>query len=318
MKNIFNRSILWIFLFCTTISLAQNVEMKVQQGPNIDAMVTVGSAQLDLGTFEPDLKQALRNKGLPLGKLRVEAFQRSTISSDQADASEIFNSWVKMNYNGTEPPVHPSYSGNYFSFNPTTNQITADYVNRYAGYGYAMYDPTGDISDGTISATFGLDGSPGAHAEVGFIFRKVDNRNFYAYIIDNHTACGNLMNYAPGDGYPAEAILKVENGITSVLAVNTNSGRTGSAPYGWNGNRSDMFNAYYNGQVIDFKIELSGENIKVSRKGGGGNAGTNWIESFNFDDTTHASGSYGFYVHEQSGAYFKDIEFTKLSLRAFK
>src|SRR5690606_11827372 len=222
MKYIFNPSILWVFLLCSIASVAQNVEMKVQQGPNIDVMVTVGSAQLDLSTFEPDLEQALHNKGLPVGKLRVEAFQRSTISSDQADASEISHSWVKMNYNGTEPPVHPSYSGDYFSFSPTTNHITAADVNRHAGYGYAMSDPTVDISDGTISATFGLDGAPGAHAEVGFIFRKVDNQNFYAYIIDNHTACGNLMNYASGDGYPAEAILKVENRITSVLAVNTN------------------------------------------------------------------------------------------------
>ena len=318
MKYIFNPSILWVLLLCSMVSVAQNVEMKVQQGPNIDVMVTVGSAQLDLSTFEPDLEQALHNKGLPLGKLRVEAFQRSTISSDQADASEIFNSWRKMNYNGTEPPVHNSYNGNYFSFNSATNRITADYVSRHNGYGYAMYDPSGDLSDGTISATFGLDGAPGAHAEVGFIFRKVDNRNFYAYIIDNHTACGNLMNYANGDGYPAEAILRVVNGVTSVLAVNSNSGRSGSAPKGWNANRSDMFSAYYNGQVIDFKIELNGENIKVTRKGGGVNAGTNWIEAFNFDDNTHASGSYGFYVHEQSGAYFKDIAFTKLSLRAFK
>ncbi|WP_421804031.1 gliding motility-associated C-terminal domain-containing protein [Flagellimonas sp.] len=306
-----------LFLLCGTIQ-AQTVDMTVQQGPNVDVMVTVGSANLDLSTFEDDLEQAMYAKGIPLGKLRVEAFQRSSISSDQADASDIFNSWNKMNFNGTEPPVHSSYTGDYFSFDSGTNQIIADFVNRYNGYGYAMYDPTGDVADGTISATFGLSGSPYTHAEVGFIFRKKDNQNFYAYIIDNHTYCGNLMNYANGDGFPAEAILKRENGVTTILAVNTNSGRSGSAPYGWDANRADMFAAFYNGQKIDFKIEMSGDNIKISRRGGGGNAGTDWIQSFDITDTSFPSGSYGFYVHEQQNAYFKDINIEKLELRAFK
>ncbi|WP_181899559.1 gliding motility-associated C-terminal domain-containing protein [Flagellimonas nanhaiensis] len=302
--------------------------MTVQQGPNVDVMVTVGSANVDLSTFENDLEQAMYNKGIPLGKLRVEAFQRSTISSDQADASDIFNSWNVMDFNGAEPP-NPhnylssagggAYSGTYFSFDSNTNQIIADPVARNSGnYGVAMYDPTGDVADGTISATFGLSGDPYVHAEVGFIFRKVDNDNFYAYIIDNHTYCGNLQSYAPGDGYPAEAILKRENGITTILAVNTNSGTTGSATYGWDANRADMFGAFYNGQAIDFRIEMSGDDIKISRRGGGGTAGTDWIESFNITDTTHSSGSYGFYVHEQQNAYFKDIAIEKLELRAFK
>ena len=319
MKQIFQTSLtlFTLFLLCNALQ-AQTVDMTVQQGPNVDVMVTVGSANVDLSTFENDLEQAMYAKGIPLGKLRVEAFQRSSISSDQADASDIFNNWNKMNFNGTEPPVHSSYTGDYFTFDPATNRVTADFVGRYNGYGYAMYDPTGDISDGSISATFGLSDNPYVHAEVGFIFRKVDNQNFYAYIIDNHTYCGNIQGYASGDGFPAEGIIKVENGSVSLLALNTNSGTNGSATYGWNGNRSDMFAAYYNGQVIDFKIEMSGDNIKISRKGGGGDAGTNWIQSFDINDTTHAQGSYGFYVHEQSGAYFKDINIEKLELRAFK
>ncbi|MDT7829499.1 gliding motility-associated C-terminal domain-containing protein [Pricia sp. S334] len=328
MKNLVHLSIIWILLLFTSLTVAQTVDMKVQQGPNIDVMVTVGSAQLDLSTFENDLEQALTNKGLPLGKLRVEAFQRSTISSDQADASDIFNSWNKMDFNGAEPPNPHNYLGSagggpyngpYFTFDNGTNQILADPVARNSGnYGVAVYDPTGDVSDGSVSATFGLSGDPYTHAEVGFIFRKVDNDNFYAYIIDNHTACGNLMNYAPGDGFPAEAILKRENGVTTILAVNTNSGRTGTATYGWDENRADMFGAFYNGQKIDFKIDMSDTNIKISRRGGGGSAGSGWIESFNINDNTFASGSYGFYVHEQQNAYFKDIEIEKLELRAFK
>ncbi|WP_101749394.1 gliding motility-associated C-terminal domain-containing protein [Flagellimonas pacifica] len=294
--------------------------MTVKQGPNVDVMVTVGTANVDLSTFETDLEQAMNLKGIPLGKLRVEAFQRSSISSDQADASDIFNSWNKMNFDGTEPPQHNSYTGDYFSFDSNTNRVIADFVGRYTskGWGFAMYDPTGDISDGSVSATFGLSDTPYLHAEVGFIFRMEDSQNFYAYIIDNHTGCGNISGYAPTDGYPAEGIIKVENGSVSLLALNTNSGRTGSATYGWDENRGDMFAAYYNGQIIDFKIEMSGDNIKVSRRGGGGDAGSNWIEAFNFDDSSHSQGSYGFYVHEQSGAYFEDIAIEKLELRAFK
>ncbi|PCE66117.1 T9SS type B sorting domain-containing protein [Sediminicola luteus] len=311
-----------IFLFSYATVLGQ-VNMTVTQGPNIDVMVTVGTANVSLLTFEDDLETALNNQGIPLGKLRVEAFERTTISSDQADASDIFNSWNKMDFDGTEPPNRARNSGNYtgdfFSFDSNTNQVSADYVSRRGSvYGVAMYDPTGNISNGIISSTFGLNGAPGQHAEVGFIFRKKDNDNFYAYIIDNHTYCGNLQNYANGDGYPAEAIIKVENGVKTIMAVNTNSTRSGTAPYGWDGNRGDMFAAYYDGQVIDFKIEMNDDTIKISRKGGGGDAGTDWIEVFNITDTTHDSGSYGFYVHEQSGAYFQNIAIEKRKLRAFK
>lgn len=322
MRKIINYRILWLCLIFASTAIAQNVDMTVKQGPNVDVMVTVGSTQLDLTNFEADLEQSMHTKGIPLGKLRVEAFQRSSISSDQEDASDIFNSWNVMDYNGAEPPnphndASGAYSGNYFNFISANNSVTADYVRRNSGNsGVAMYDPTGDISDGTISATFGLIGTPGPHAEVGFIFRKVDNDNFYAYIIDNHSACGNLRSFG-SDGDPAEAILVRQNGVTTILAVNTNSGMTGK-PSGWNTSRADMFAAYYDGQEIDFKIDLSGDNIKVSRKGGGGDAGTDWIEVFDVTENTHPSGSYGFYVHEQSGAYFKNIEFTKLELRAFK
>ncbi|WP_298504468.1 gliding motility-associated C-terminal domain-containing protein [uncultured Maribacter sp.] len=318
MKNIFKTTLVWVCLVCASVSFAQTVDMAVQQGPNIDVMVTVGSAQLDLTPFEDDLEASLIGKGMPLGKLRVEAFERSTISSDQADAADIFNSWSKMNFNGTEPPNHPSYSGDYFTFDGGTNRIIADFVGRNTsyGWGFAMYDPIGDISDGTLSATWGLSEAPYPHGEVGFIFRKVDSQNFYAYIIDNHSACGNISGYG-SDGDPAEAILKVENGTITVLALNTNSGSSGR-PASWDTNRSDMFAAYFNGQAIDFKVEMSGNDIKISRKGGGGSAGTGWIEAFDITDSTHDAGSYGFYVHEQSGAYFEDIAIEKLSLRAFK
>ena len=167
--------------------MAQTVDMTVKQGPNVDVMVTVGAANLDLSTFEQDLEQAMHLKGIPLGKLRVEAFQRSSISSDQADASDIFNSWNVMDFNGAEPPNSHNYlsgtgsgtyTGPYFSFDSGTNRILADPVARNAGNsGVAMYDPTGDVADGTISATFGLSGNPYQHAEVGFIFRKIDNNN---------------------------------------------------------------------------------------------------------------------------------------------
>src|SRR5690606_31945692 len=128
--------------------------MNVKQGPNVDVMVTVGSANLDLSTFEADLEQAMNLKGIPLGKLRVEAFQRSSISSDQADAGDIFNSWSVMDFNGAQPPnPHNSlgggaYSGPYFTFNSTTNQVLADPVARNgSNSGVAMYDPTGDVAD---------------------------------------------------------------------------------------------------------------------------------------------------------------------------
>ena len=91
MKQILQTTITFtIFLLIFGNLKAQTVDMTVQQGPNVDVMVTVGSADLDLSTFETDLEQAMYAKGIPLGKLRVEAFQRSFFYKRFVDQVNLF------------------------------------------------------------------------------------------------------------------------------------------------------------------------------------------------------------------------------------
>ena len=60
----------------------QKVNMEVQQGPNIDVVLTVGVTNQNIETFEEDLGAALESKGIPADKLFVQGFERTTISSN--------------------------------------------------------------------------------------------------------------------------------------------------------------------------------------------------------------------------------------------
>ena len=91
-----------ILLFCLvwTKSNGQTVNMEVQQGPNIDVVLTVGITDQNIDTFEADLGAALESKGIPAEKLYVQGFERTTVSSNsELMPADIFNNWTRWGYN---------------------------------------------------------------------------------------------------------------------------------------------------------------------------------------------------------------------------
>lgn len=200
----------------------------------------------------------------------IQALETSTISTDNADASLIFADWKMFEINGREEIT----SG----FAISNNRI-------YATGGYrparAFYNPDPqafNTEDAVIEFTWGLTefSNDYVHGEAGFIFRMQDKKNYYAYIMDNHSACGNIRYNS------REALVRVVNGSFKVIATNS-------------------FPSFYRGQREEIRIELKGSSIKVYRNGS---------LRFDVNDSTYSKGSYGFYVWDQYGAYFSDISIT--------
>ena len=85
-------------LFPPTIFAAQDVEVSLSQYPNVDIVLTTGETSVNTDTFEKDIKSRLTAIGIDpevVNTVSISAVETSTVSSNSAGASEIFNSWKR-------------------------------------------------------------------------------------------------------------------------------------------------------------------------------------------------------------------------------
>lgn len=207
----------------------------------------------------------------------VQMIETSTISTDEQGAEAILGDWrsveIPENFSGSFSNV----SGGWAIAN---NQLYATSGYRPAR-GYINPSPEAyKTTDADISFIWGIrdDASSFSHGEAGFMFRIVDDRNYYVYIMDNHDACGNVRYNN------REVLVKVTNGSRQIISTNT-------------------FPSFHRGQSHKIDIKLEGNNMKIYRDGD---------LRFDHTDTTnpHKEGSYGFYIWDQYGAYFSNIAVT--------
>lgn len=224
------------------------------------------------GKITQHIETNLANANIEYGTIKsVETY---SLSTDASNAQQIFSDWrsveIPTNFNG-------SFSNVTGGWSIQGNKVYADGGYRPAR---AWIDPSArayGTGDSTIEFKWGIrqNANDFVHGEAGFVFRVKDDRNYYVYIMDNHSACGNVRY----DGN--EVLVKVENGTQKIIA-------------------SKEFPRFNAGQSHNFKIITEGNNIKIYRDG---------ALKFNYTDVAnpHLSGSYGFYVWDQYGAYFEDI-----------
>ncbi|KAL0249215.1 hypothetical protein GEMRC1_004448 [Eukaryota sp. GEM-RC1] len=212
-----------------------------------------------------------------------------SIDSGSADAQEIFGEWIPViiNHGFTSLTVITGNPG--WFMDPISQRVLPDGTWSRPGRGF--YDPLDeafDSYDADIEFEWGLDPAhvgSFAHGEAGFMFgMKRDLRNYYVYIIDNHSACGNVRyNYR-------EVLVKVTNGGMTEIANND-------------------FPRFFSGQKHIIHIKLTeGGLITIDRDGN---------RRFTYQDPSNVHhGSYGFYVWDQRGAYFDDILINTRSIAA--
>ena len=172
MKSLYLTFILLVF--GVSLAFSQSVTMEVKQGPNIDVMLTVGQTSLDFMTLEDDLKAALLSKGIDPSKINIQAFQRSTTSTNDQDASAIFNSWTNYpnSIAGWELTTKNINGVNKSAIGTTVN--SSDYVNGWSGF----LDP-GKFDAQNYTFEFKLIQSPANDNDlIGFSFRQKDGTNY--------------------------------------------------------------------------------------------------------------------------------------------
>lgn len=314
---------------------ASSVNVRLDKAYDIDVFLAVGNANQDISKFETDLKNELSRLGIPTDRIKISAVEATSVSSETSSAADIVNGWIARPI-GTEMYAvskETDYSARY-SVDSVNNRIVS--TSSSARPAAVYYNPEGfNTRNAVIEYQWGITNNAGSfgHGEAGFIFRMDPTReSFYTYTLDNHAACGNLMNFGL-DGTPAEAILKFTNGSSNPNGKNANiAQKNGLDMYSANlatepaALKLNDFQPYAKGRVEYVKIELTGPNIKVYRRQNTTDSKQNPTISdpyklvFDWTDTSGSplnSGTYGFYVWDQSGAYFSDIKLTTESTKNF-
>ncbi|GGH41017.1 hypothetical protein GCM10008014_00290 [Paenibacillus silvae] len=272
-----------LFGTITPVLADENVQISIKADPKIDVALAVGNSSWNLKNFTNDLKSQLTLKGISSSSVNVQSVETKSVVADASNASLIFQSWKNFSIlsGGYNAPAWTT--SDYFISGDRLIRSNSGATRPASGY----YDPKSfETTNATYSFTWGIDAtSYGAfdHGEAGFLFRMQDENNYYAYLVDNHSACGNIFL----DG--GEAIVRVKNGTFEVLA-------------------STSFPQYYAGQKEDIKIVAEGSSIKVYRNGS---------LRLSVDDGTYTKGGHGFYVWDQYGAYFSNISVESESTKKF-
>lgn len=270
---------------------ADGVQVEFKKIEDIDVALTVGTTDVEARHFTTGLSDALKARGISPDRVNIQAFESKTTSSETQDASEIFADWDSRNIlpNGSTSSLElgTHITGGWIA---EGSRVIRDNTGggRPARAWIIPDDPSVDGST-EISFEWGIDShryGSFSHGEAGFIFGVKDDKNFYAYIMDNHSACGHIRM----DG--GEAIIKVTNGRISILKTYNN------------------FPRYRAGLKQDVKILIDENKVTVEREG---------VKTIEVTDnaTSVIEGRYGFYVWDQYGAYFDNVSFTSEVSREF-
>lgn len=254
------------------INAAPFVNFEMNEKKKVDLVFTLGEvdaakiANLN-AKIESIVKSKLVAENIDAEDIYIQAISTNIIDSNAQSAQTIFSSWSSV-----EVPGGSSVSGGWAI---EDNKVVTTSGYRPARAWLDLSAAARNTRDADISFTWGIKSSAGSfsHGEAGFIFRAQDSNNFYVYIMDNHSACGNIRYDQ------REALVKVTNGNFSVLSTHA-------------------FPSFYAGQSHNIRIVTAGSNIKVYRDN---------TLIFNVNDTAYAKGGYGFYVWDQYGAYFSNI-----------
>ncbi|RAI89600.1 uncharacterized protein DUF1080 [Paenibacillus pabuli] len=295
-------------LFGTTTQVLadENVQISIKADPKIDVALAVGNNSWSLSNFNQDLLSRLAKKGINTEHIQIQSVQTSTVSSKDADAATIFNSWQK----------YPLNSGDIFKANW---QLSGDEIYTTANVHWTgFWDST---KQQTTNQTIQFSTMSTDHDPWGFTFRMKqtgsDSYSFYALEWDpNHKilALAKITNWTPSASDP------MHGGPLYHGVVNASDGYYTGSYYenGYGGSLSNASGkilsrvpyAVTSGQWDNAKIIANGNNTQV------------WVNGTKYIDYTDTSspflqGSYGPYAASNPNSHFKNVSITTETAKKF-
>jgi hypothetical protein len=283
-----------------------NIQISIKADPKIDVALAVGNNSWALSNFNQDLLNRLAQKGINKNQVQIQSVQTSTVSSNDAGASTIFNSWQK----------YPLNTGDIFKANW---QLSGDEIYTTANVHWTgFWDST---KQQTTNQTLQFSTMSTDHDPWGFTFRMkqigADSYSFYALEWDpNH----KILALAKITNWTASASDPMHGGPLYHGVVNASDGYYTGEYYdkGYGGSLSSASGQILSrvpyevtsGQWDNAKIIANGNNIQIFVNG------TKYID-YTDGISPFLQGSYGPYAASNPNSHFKNVRITTETAKKF-
>ncbi len=274
--------------FTNVVNAAEKVEVQVKINPKIDIMVTQKDSDLDMTNFDADVIQRLQGYGLDTSNVKIQTVKRSSISTNNADASVIFNNWGRIGYPGQWSVVNV---GGTSTIQNAEN--TANYTGFYYPDSYEYTDMEIEFDNRSTDAD---DDFMGCMFRFNLTKDSADSRSkeatAYIFALDKHDNGGGITNGS------YNGLLK----ITKKPFAHANVEVLKNIP-----NVTWTRNTW-----AHYKIVVKGNNIKIYQN-------NNLIIDYTDTSATAIkSGSYGLFSYSQAYAQYKNFSVVTTNTKAFK
>ncbi|MBP1930208.1 SwmB domain-containing protein [Ammoniphilus resinae] len=256
------------------------VDISVDQDYDVDVVLSVGSSDQDVSSFEADLRQKLKDKGIPLDSIKISAVEATEVSAESNFAWKNYDhmstDWNYQNFNGQTVAKPEGNTGT-----PYKHIWVYNGGKKIVFYGYEspayrdfMYMPNSSPTPKTFTFTMD-DNNINNHSMKGggFLFNaKITNEDQYTTSENS----GYLPSIVPSDVLDNQRI----SGYVLLLEkyTDSNTGKTGSYPALYKVDNISLNDFHNNGGgltlltsdsskllagVHNIKIEVSGKKFKM-------------------------------------------------------
>ena len=278
------------------VSATDTVELSLIPTPYIDIVLAKGLTAVNVNNFEEDVLNALKKQGIDTNMVNISAVESTFFSSDDADASVIFNTWEK----------YPKISGENFQayWQLSGNQIYTTANVHWTGFWNREAE---DDSDYTIEFKV----MNGNFDPLGFTFRMneigTNEYAFYGVELDcthDTLTLGKITSWIPNanDQMHGGPIYHTTISAVDGYYDNYTSTSYAGALSHCEGSRLSYKNYGFNeGTWYNVKIEAYGNNIKVY-------INNSLIIDYTDNDNPLLDGGYGPYTASNPDGHFQTVQ----------
>ena len=103
----------------------EKISLYLDDPPKVDIQLAVGNSTVDMSSFQEDLCNELKERGVDTSNFNIVATQQKTVSTEMEDAAKIFSSWGRIGWKG---------QWSYDSKNKVI--VNAENTDNYTGFYY--------------------------------------------------------------------------------------------------------------------------------------------------------------------------------------
>lgn len=246
----------------------QRIRLLIDNVPQVDIKLAVGDTDINIDTLKEDLLAELESRGIDTSNFHVVTTEQTTVSTEMADAAEIFSSWGRIGWTGQ------------WSYNSSTKTITnAENTDNFTGFYYPHSFKYRDIDFSYRNCTTDLDDDV-MGAMVRFNRHEDGTVTTYVFSLDRGDYNSGIPQTQGGGGF-YKIVQKPFETASVTLLQGTDA-------------------VWTRNQWTKYRIVADGNHFEVYQD-------STKIIDYTDTSNPIEEGSYGFFSYSQAYSMYKDI-----------